>query len=786
MVGRTPTAFVVVMSLVSLVALGPPGSAYAADADEKSTDAAQPASELNEVIVTARRRDENIEKVPISITALGTAQLEERQVRTEADLQLSIPGLTVRETTNQNTLNYSIRGQSIDAFSASSPAVLVYYDEIEASSTISTNFFDLDSVQVLKGPQGTLFGRNSTGGAVLFSTAKPGNDFSGYALARYGNDDLREFQGATNLPLIPDKVLLRVAADFVESDGYIHDLYHGTYLGGQDQKSARVSLTLKPIEELANTTVAQWSQLGGTNVSGSLYSVNACGSTNHGIPLADTVGCLYNPAFPGFAAYLAAHPQAYPGGILAYAALQDARGPFTVENNSAGDNAAHSGFVSNTTRLTLGEDMELKNIIGYSDEITHENYDIDGSPYTVFYYTQTPGRRTGDLTDNRTVSEELQLQGKTLNKALTYIVGGYYSHDRSETDFPLSAIDLSPVIPPTSFEYHWRTFDLSRALFAQGTYDLSALLPNLSFTGGVRYTWEHIDLAQLANSSFYGAASEDLGLKHPSWTAGVEYQIEPELLLYVSTRGSWRTGGFNGAVTPLPTTADKSGNLFESETTEDVEIGSKYSGRLLGQPLRLNLAVYNQWVHNVQRTLYVVINGSTPSITGNIPEARITGIELDGDVTPLEWLTLGVAFAFTDARYTSPSVSLFGTTLTYGPYADTPRESGSAYALFELPVQKALGSMSVRAEVYAQARQYFSNLDATVAPNTQLPGYGIVNLRYDWSAIDGSGFGLAAYAKNVTDKAYYVGGLAQGAGLGYNLANPGQPRTFGAEVTYRF
>jgi iron complex outermembrane receptor protein len=129
---------------------------------------------------------------------------------------------------------------------------------------------------------------------------------------------------------------------------------------------------------------------------------------------------------------------------------------------------------------------------------------------------------------------------------------------------------------------------------------------------------------------------------------------------------------------------------------------------------------------------------------------------------------------------------LFGTTLTYGPYADTPRESGSAYALFKLPVQRALGSMSVRAEVYAQARQYFSNLDATVAPNTQLPGYGIVNLRCDWSSIDGSGFGLAAYAKNVTDKAYYVGGLAQGAGLGYNLANPGQPRTFGAEVTYRF
>jgi iron complex outermembrane recepter protein len=786
-----PRHWVVLTLLVQIAVAQPAYSAEWSDGESVAAGApnvavSAPVSDLDEIIVTARRRDENLERVPVSITALGPAQLTAGSVHTEQDLQLSVPGLTVRETANQNQLTYAIRGQTIDQFSSSSPAVLVYYDNIEASSTISTNFFDLDSVQVLKGPQGTLFGRNSTGGAVLFSSAKPTEDLSGYAMLRFANYGLHEFQGAIGLPVVSDKVLLRVAADVVKSDGYVHNLYDNSYLGAQDQKSGRVSLVVKPTDALSNTTVIQYSDISGTNVAPSSYSVNGCGSTNSGIPLADTAACLFSPTFPGWAAYLAAHPGAYPGGIVAYTALQRSRGPWTVDFNEPAANESHSGYLSNSTQYNFSNDLLIKSIFGYSDTLSHQQYDIDGSPYGIFFYTPLTTRRSGDTFDNRSVSEEIQVQGKAFDRHLDYIVGMYYAADRSDTDFPLSAIDLSPAINPAAFEYDWRNWDVSKAVFTQGTYDLSAFVPNLSFTGGVRYTWEHIVLRELQDSIFYGAQSEAQSLSHPSWTVGFEYQATPEALIYLSQRGSWRTGGFNGVVNPIPVTADKSGNLFKSETTEDVEVGAKYNGHIAGRPLRLNVAAYNQWVHDVQRTLYILIDGNASSITGNIPEAQISGVELDGDFTPVTWLRLGVSFAYTDARYTSPVTNVLGNTITYGPYADTPRSSGSVFAQFTLPAPSDWGEMLLRADVYSQTKQYFSNLNATVAPQTELPGYGLVNLRYDWNSIGGSRFTAAAYVKNLTDRIYYTGGLPQGAGLGFNIASGGQPRMFGAELKYKF
>ena len=156
---------------------------------------------LEEIVVTAQRRSESQARVPVSVTALGADALQRQAVISERDLPASVPGLVVRATTNSNQLNYSIRGQTVDAFTGSQPAVLPYFNEVQVSSTNASSFYDLESIQVLKGPQGTLFGRNATGGAVLLTSAKPTNGFSGFFNVSGGNYNFRWVQGALNLPL---------------------------------------------------------------------------------------------------------------------------------------------------------------------------------------------------------------------------------------------------------------------------------------------------------------------------------------------------------------------------------------------------------------------------------------------------------------------------------------------------------------------------------------------------------------------------------------------------------
>jgi iron complex outermembrane recepter protein len=144
-----------------------PGAAFAASASTADN------LTLEEVVVTACRRDENLARVPAAITAIGDEALVERLIRTDSDLQLAVPGLTIRQTQGNNSLTYSIRGQTADTFNGSPSAVIAYFNEVPLTISGAASFYDLQSVQVLKGPQGTLFGRNGTGGSMLYTSAKP-------------------------------------------------------------------------------------------------------------------------------------------------------------------------------------------------------------------------------------------------------------------------------------------------------------------------------------------------------------------------------------------------------------------------------------------------------------------------------------------------------------------------------------------------------------------------------------------------------------------------------------
>ena len=618
---------------------------------------------------------------------------------------------------------------------------------------------------MLKGPQGTLFGRNATGGAVLYNTQQPGDTYSGYLTARVGNYGLNEYQGAVDVPILPGKIDLRVAGDIAEGNGYVKNLTSGGTLGDTDSKSGRVTLKLHPTEKFTSTTVLQYGSYGGTELIGELYSYNKVGATNGGYVLNDTAASLY----PG------------PFGIARELAQQKAQGPYNEALQYEPTHYSRNLYLANTSTYEVTPDITLKNIVSYSNSTTRTDQPLSGAPLGVLDLLDYPFSTDGIHYQIDQWSEEFQLQGKAFNEQLNYILGVYAASDTDHSDIPTVVGIGLPGGPLEYFHHDSTDVDRTQAIYAQGTYNLAQLLPGLSFTAGGRETWEYLVLSQGPFSNFAGYPDQNAHEASPSWQVGLEYQVTPTLLVYAANRGSWRAGNFNGTTTPVANQ-----NEFGPEHTHDFEIGTKFNGRLLDRPAFFNLALYDQLVQNVQRDVYFDINGAPSSLTANVPKATIQGIELDGQFRATDWMLVGVNGAYTYANYTDGSVTIFGQSLRFTDYQDTPRWTGSAFAQFDLPAPERWGAMTFRSSVYYQTDQYFTSLNSTIAPGTKLPSYALVDLRYDWRDMFGSKFSLGLFAKNLLDRAYYLGGFGLGPDVGFNTAIVGAPRTFGAELNYTF
>lgn len=778
---------------------------------QRSDNAASIDGDLEAVIVTARRRAEDISRVPTTVSALEGAALAERSIGTQADLQAAVPGLIVRETQSNNQLNYSIRGQTVDAFSGSSTAVVPYVNEVPFVAGGVASFFDLESIQVLKGPQGTLFGRNATGGAVLSTTARPKNEFSGSMKGGYGNRDAFNAEGAVNLPIVEDRVLLRAAFKAARRNGYIDNVYTGPVFNSNDNSelgelhsnAGRISLLLQPSDAFENLTMVQYERTRGNNSGARIYSVNGCGDTGpDGSPLNCGADFLFGPqldtniGFPGaWAAVLTANPGYDPAGIEAVLARQnDELGFWEVNDMMPSYHRGEDLAISNTTTFKFGTHLQLKNIFGYSDSKAIDSTGQTGTPYLLIsnYDINRPSsdslRNFANEVTNESISEELQLQGDALNEGLEYVVGGYFQEIRNHTIFPQSYFGLSPIIPPASTTSNFKLKDESTAVYAHGTFDLGVLagLDGLKFSVGSRYAWEKIGVDHQPGGTFFGLTTPDAKFDRASWNAGFEYQANPSTMLYLVARESWRAGGINGVAAPALSATLTNTDKFKSEVAQDFEGGIKFnSGRT-----HAYLSAYTMDVKNVQRALFPAnpVNPALGSvaITVNVPKARIRGFELDAGIEATDWLNLGLTAAHTDAKFTKNIAEPFGVTTVFGPVADTPRWSGSAYAVVSVPLAGDLGTARLRGDVYRQTSFYFSNTANSQNPGTKLPAYTLTNFRLDWDEIAGSQFGLGLWIRNAFNEKYYVGGLPLGLSLGVNSANVGRPRMYGAEVRFDF
>jgi iron complex outermembrane receptor protein len=413
--------------------------------------------------------------------------------------------------------------------------------------------------------------------------------------------------------------------------------------------------------------------------------------------------------------------------------------------------------------------------------------DLDGSAFPLYgnlpFFTGSPPGRNGQHNFDKSFSEELQLQGEAMEGRLNYTIGAFYSNVRHLEDNHLQFYGFA--VPP------YRALLRTRSLagFAQIGYKITDAL---TFTGGFRYTKDKVEITQLPGGAFIGAPglepSQRISFKKPSWTVGLDYQLTPDLMLYVTQRGSYRAGGFNFPAVPLNydgagiVTPDNPsglvGNMFHPELARDIEGGAKFNGRVGGMSLTAAVAVYNQWIKGVQRVFFSVIPGVGPGlVTTNAPEAQITGQEFNFSLRAAPWLEFGGQISHTNARFTKNQVVAVGQTIPFGPFAFAPDWAGSAYVQLSHDLGDT-GDISWRTDVYAQSKSYMANymLSGCTNPGTlggcydtgdiKIPGYALVNTRIALNNAMGSGVMIAGYVKNIFDKQWYQGGIGTSHSFG--------------------
>jgi iron complex outermembrane receptor protein len=789
----------------------------AADAAGASTNANAEAESsssggvLQEVTVTARRVTENIEKVPVAVAALSSQALTEQNITTEQDLQAAVPGLTVRNVTSTSQLNFAMRGQADDAFSYTSPTVLAYVDEFQVGGTVATTLYDMQSVQVLKGPQGTLFGRNSTGGAVLYTTTQPGNVLEGYVNGIVGNYDDKKAEAAITLPMA-DWASFRLAGEIENRNGYEPNMYlTGLNIdnGSVENRNIRGTLRLGPENgAFQNITTAQYGSQGG--YSGALKITNAYVNCPTTPPAPSCAGSELYPAGVPTLGYNPALLAQY-NGILNFINYQATQPFWNVYNDQTSALSATLLTGINKTTYAINDNLTLKNIVGYNRVNSQQQNDVVGSPFALLPISPTPGPTSegyGFATEQ--YSDELQLIGTAFAKRLNYILGLYFLRDNEGQDIPLNegcgSIAFQPPTAanpyacavPGGFRYNFENDEKSRAVFGQATYEI---LDGLRLTGGYRETWENVDFSYV-----HGAAPQDshylagipepsLSDNHPSWTLGIDYQLTPETMIYLTQRGSFRVGGFNGT-SDIPTPAGPAIDSFKPELARDVELGVKFSGHLFDLPARINANVYEERVTDAQRVVYFGISSQTT----NAAETKTDGFEFQASLDLTTWLQAGVNYAYTDARYTdgrAPFTTINVITnqittgiITLGPYGDTPKQAGSLFLRVSEPLPNNLGQVVVRGDAYFQTYFYYTNLAASqpipLDPDTRIGGYSLFNARLEWNDIAGSKVHMAAFGQNLANKQYETGGLGLGAVVGTDAVILGLPRMYGLEVGVRF
>ncbi|MBO9695247.1 MAG: TonB-dependent receptor [Sphingopyxis sp.] len=711
-----------------------PAAAQDAEADVTSPD---------DIVVTAQKRSERLQDIPVSITAIGGDSLEEQHITRTEDLVTKVVNLQNHSTNGDGTPIFALRGVKMAdySFNQSSP-VATYYDEVYKGNfaLLGVSMFDLDRVEVLRGPQGTLYGKNTTGGAInLISRAPKLDEAEGYLKLGYGNYDRIDVNGAVNVPL-GDTLAIRVAGTFARANGWFRNQLPGKPdLNDVREYGVRASLLFEPSDSIRFTLRAATS--------------------------------YQNPRV--FGVYAQPEPINRPG-------LKSRQIEATVTDRRR----TRTWSVALTGNIDVAEGLTLTSVTSWDRGRYRYREDADGQAIELLELSAVDHAEQ--------FAQDLRLTSDFAGP-FNFILGAYYNR---EDVFNANTLEIgkafdSDGVPGITFMdcatglplacIFRNRFDQLKKSYALYTDASFALSDQVKVRGGLRYTRDEgaqtgfvsdvlgvdgVLIANLIPSSSLRDKSDNLSGK-----VGIDYTPDRDLLFYASYSRGYRAPSFNAQAFFDPAEL----SVAKAETLDAFEVGAKM--QLADRRITLNTALFHYDYRNQQ---YNDVDPVTAAQQlRNIPKSRIMGAEIELTARISDALTLRSGIGILDAtirRGTLDGAGLRGKRLT-----DAPKFSASGG--FDATLADGPdGRFGIQGDVAYISSNYF---DIANLPRLKQKGYALLSGQLVWESASGR-WNASLWGKNLTGKHYFTvrGDLTDGFGFDYN--HLGAPRTFGATIGTRF
>ncbi|WP_334185494.1 TonB-dependent receptor [Novosphingobium sp.] len=778
---------------ISLLAVGVALASTNAQAeDQQPTQAAGNTSTVNqvdpgEIIVTAQKRSERLNSVPLAISAIGASDIASRGITDTTQLSKAIPSFNVQKSSSGQPIFY-IRGVGFSDPSVSiSPAVSVYTDEAPLSySTMARGAaFDLERVEVLKGPQGTLFGQNSTGGAVNYIAAKPTDSLAAGFDLEAGRFNMVNASGFVSAP-VTDTLGIRVAVQSRYQDDWQRSISRGDERGQQRFYNGRVTLAWAPSSNLRfQLTGAAWKDQSDNQAPQFVY---------------------FTPSRTGSSA-----------NQVVTAALS-AQTP-APDNSRLADWDPGSAKAKNDRfyQIALRGEYDLPwatltSLSSYADTKINSPVDVDGTPFPNAFFVQKALLQT--------FSQELRLNG-TIDDRLRWLFGGNYQHSKTNELMAETTNITNNSIGPYTYD-HVNLINDQRvdtyAIFGSLEYKLT---DRLTARASGRYTWERRKFSgcladagdgqlakafSLLSSQFSGQAvtidpghcvtlndttslpvnivEKPLNENNFSWRAGLDWQITSRTLLYANIAKGYKSGGF----THIPAVYARQMTPITQESVLAYEGGLKTP--LFDRLAQLNASIFYYDYRNKQLQGYINIDpfGALPTLV-NVPKSRVYGAEADLTVRPWTGLRLQLSGAYLDTKATSSTALPIGPlgsvyNFTGESFPNTPKYQITSDVEQRFPISSSMeayigGSVQYRSSASAAFGRSQNALSESLFT---IPSYALLDARAGMSFNDGKAV-IEIWGRNITNK-FYVTSITRQADT--ILRYTGMPATYGIRLSWKY
>ncbi|MDB5428937.1 MAG: hypothetical protein JWP35_53 [Caulobacter sp.] len=717
---------------------------------------------LEEIVVTAQKKEASLQNVPAAVSALGADALQMRGVDSVESLTTQIPNVVWGEQTSASLITIRGVGTSVDTGIAE-PNVGIHIDGVyQSRATMATlDLQDMARIEVLRGPQGTLYGRNSTGGAINIISASPTNEFKAEVAASAGNFGQYGVRGYVSGP-VSAIAGARVSAYFKHSNGYYTNILTGDDKADESKAyGVRVVLDVKPTETFDANLSAYYQVLDQDKYVGQQ---------------------LLTP-IPGFFVGLG-------GSAAGVATSTNAIQAHRIAADYPGSNKITTLGLTANLSWQITPSLTLKSVTGYIDHTLVQNFDGDATSYAQTTIGLAPGVTTSNPRngDAKAISQEFNLSGRA-GERFTWLVGAFLFDESFHPDIPAPLPNgLPPAFaPPTGLPagsiiiQRGEETTKSYAAFTDMTFHVT---DRFRISGGLRVSRDEKKFVQTTGVSIPGVplaftlacsnAVREKTFESTTPRVEAEFDASKDTLMYVQYAKGFRSGGFN-----ISDCADD----FDPERITAVEGGLKT--RFADRRGTLNISVFDYDYTGLQ---IFQINGFTQNIAN--ADAKVRGAEAELAFAPNTWWQFNAAASYLDAKYGNflnidPLNPLLGPQQLRGNRLNrAPEYTLSGGAQLTVPTEKlglhAGGNFRFRAEIYHSAEVFYRPFN--IGRDRQGP-YTIGNLFAEYVSEDG--LGLRAYVKNVGDTEYVAQALAnpvEGAYVGHY----GPPRTFGLEISKRF